>query len=145
MDARGGHGWLRRAPVAIAVAALLTCFSVSVSAEPKVVDDWYAALAAADRAGLERLLSDDARIKLTDLGVEQTKAEFVAALENWEQAVEGTTIRHRIESDNGQQATVLACYDFPENDLLLRETFRIEGGLIRESSQAFVSDNCDAY
>jgi hypothetical protein len=145
MEAGGGQGWLRRAAVAIAAAALVIGLPVSALAGQTIVDDWYAALAVADRAGLERLLSDDARIRLTDLGVEQTKAEFVASLENWAQAVEGTTIRHRIETDSGQAATVLVCYDFPENDLLLREAFRIEDGLIRESSQAFVSDNCDAY
>ncbi len=66
-------------------------------------------------------------------------------MDEWESAVQGATIRHRIETATGDTATVLACYDFPDNDILMRETFRIVGDEVAESTQDTVADNCDAY
>jgi hypothetical protein len=40
---------------------------------------------------------------------------------------------------------VLACYDFAENDILIRETFKIDSGLILENSQTRVAEDCSAY
>jgi hypothetical protein len=127
-------------------AAVLLCLACTPAlAQQPVVGEWYAALAAADRAKLVSLLAADARFRLTDLGVEQTKAEFVASLDEWEAAVKGATIRHRIESVDDAVTTVIACYDFPANDVLLREMFRIEAGLIMENNQDAIAENCEAY
>ncbi|MFI0845099.1 nuclear transport factor 2 family protein [Mesorhizobium sp. IMUNJ23232] len=127
-------------------AAVLLCLAYTPAiAQQPVVDAWYAALATADRAKLGSLLAADARIRMTDLGVEQTKAEFMDSLDEWEAAVKGATIRHRIESSDGAVTTVVACYDFPANDVLLREMFRIEAGLIQENNQDAIAENCEAY
>lgn len=114
-------------------------------AQQNTVDDWYVALAAVDRDRLAALLDSDARIVLSDLGVEQSKAEFIAALDEWQQAVAGTTIRHRVEGTAGDVSTVLACYAFPANAVLMRETFRLRAGLIIENVQTQVAENCDGY
>ncbi|WP_396647615.1 nuclear transport factor 2 family protein [Mesorhizobium sp. IMUNJ 23232] len=125
---------------------MLLCLAYTPAiAQQPVVDAWYAALATADRAKLGSLLAADARIRMTDLGVEQTKAEFMDSLDEWEAAVKGATIRHRIESSDGAVTTVVACYDFPANDVLLREMFRIEAGLIQENNQDAIAENCEAY
>lgn len=110
-----------------------------------VIDRWYAALLAADRAGLADLLSDDARIELADLGIEQSKREFLDSMDEWEASAKGATIRHRIEKSEGGVSTVFACYDFPGNDLLMQETFAIAGDRITASSQATIAENCDSF
>jgi hypothetical protein len=110
-----------------------------------VIDRWYTALLAADRAGLADLLSDDARIDLADLGVEQGKQEFLDSMDEWEASVKGAAIRHRIEKSEDGVSTVFACYDFPGNDLLMQETFAIAGDRITASSQATVAENCDSF
>jgi hypothetical protein len=110
-----------------------------------VIDRWYAALLAADRAGLADLLSEDARIDLADLGIEQSKQEFLDSMDEWEASVKGAAIRHRIEKSEGGVSTVFACYDFPGNDLLMQETFTIAGDRITASSQATVAENCDSF
>jgi hypothetical protein len=124
-------------------AALL--MAVSVRADEAVIDRWYAALLAVDRTAISDLLSDDARIRLDDLGIEQSKAEFVASMDEWQTAGAGATIRHKVEKAEAGVLTVIACYDFPSNDILMRETFSIAGDVITASSQAAVAENCDAY
>lgn len=114
-------------------------------ADEAVIERWYNSLLAVDRPGLTALLAENARINLTDLGVEQTKAEFIASMDEWEGAVAGSTIRHRVEAMDGNTTTVVACYDFPANDILMRETFRIENGLIAENTQSTMAETCVSY
>lgn len=119
--------------------------ATSARADNAVIDRWYNALLAVDRAAISSLLAEDARIKLDDLGVEQSKAEFIASMDEWETAGADATIRHRVEKTESGVTTVIACYDFPANDILMRETFAIAGDLITASSQAAVAETCDAY
>ncbi|TGT23201.1 nuclear transport factor 2 family protein, partial [Mesorhizobium sp. M4B.F.Ca.ET.169.01.1.1] len=77
-----------------------------------IIDRWYSALLVADRSELSDLLSDDVRMKLDDIGVVQTKEDFIASIDEWQQAVAGAAIRHRIEKSENGETTVLACYDF---------------------------------
>ena len=65
-------------------ATLLGLMLVSARAdEAALIDRWYSALLTADRTSLAELLSDDARIRLHDIGVEQTKPEFIASMDEW--------------------------------------------------------------
>lgn len=130
--------------IACALVALL-CLAAPSRAEDPVVDRWYAALLAVDRAALTELLADDAIIKLDDLGIEQSKAEFIASMDEWQQAATGAQIRYRVESVDGVVTTVLACYDFPDNDIMMRETFVIAGGRITENDQVTVDESCSGY
>ena len=130
-----------------AFAALLVAVAAMPARadEAAVIDRWYAALLAADRAGLSELLAEDARIRLADIGVEQDKREFIASMDEWQGAVAGAAIRHRIEKSENGVTSVIVCYDFPANDLLTRETFALAGERITASSQASVADSCDGY
>ncbi|RWK83090.1 MAG: nuclear transport factor 2 family protein [Mesorhizobium sp.] len=131
--------------IALAAAALLFSL-ISVRADDgALIGRWYAALLVADRTELSDLLADDVRIKLDDLGVVQTKQEFIASIDDWEGAVAGAEIRHRIEKTEGGVTTVIACYDFPNNDVLMQETFAIADNRITASSQAAIAENCDGY
>jgi hypothetical protein len=127
--------------------AIAFIFSTSfpANADEAVIQRWYEALLAVDRAGLSAVLAEDARIRLDDLGIEQTKAEFIASMDEWQGAVAGAQIRHKVEATQGEMTTVVACYDFPENDILMRETFSISDGLITENTQATVAEDCATY
>lgn len=131
-----------------ALAALLIfgLSSLPAAADEGLMERWYQALLAVDRDGLSALLAEDAIIRLTDLGAEQSKSEFIASMDEWQIAVEGASIRHRIVDEQGAVTTVLACYDFPANDVLMQETFTVSAaGLIVESTQATVAENCDSF
>ncbi|RWP19429.1 MAG: nuclear transport factor 2 family protein [Mesorhizobium sp.] len=131
--------------IALAAAALLFSVISAGAGDGALISRWYAALLVADRTELSDLLADDVRIKLDDLGVVQTKQEFIASIDDWEGAVAGAEIRHRIEKTEGGVITVIACYDFPNNDVLMQETFAIADNRITASSQAAIAENCDSY
>lgn len=126
----------------LAVSAALL-FSYPAGAQEGVIDRWYAALLAVDRVGLTELLADDTTIRLEDLGVSQTKSEFIASMDEWEAAAAGAAIRHKVENEDGGATTVLACYDFPDNDALMRETFVVRDGRITRNTQVSVGDGCE--
>jgi hypothetical protein len=131
--------------IAFAVATLLLSVIFARADDGALIGRWYAALLVADRTELSDLLADDVRIKLDDLGVVQTKQEFIDSIDEWQGAVAGAEIRHRIEKTEGGVTTVVACYDFPNNDMLMQETFAIADNRITASSQAAIAETCDAY
>jgi acyl-CoA reductase-like NAD-dependent aldehyde dehydrogenase len=128
-----------------AVAIALLFVSGAVRADDQVIERWYDALLRADRSALAELLSEDARISLDDLDIVQNKEEFLESMDEWESAVAGGTIRHRLEKEDDGVATVIVCYDFPGNRMLMQETFAISEGRITAGSQAEVADTCDAW
>ncbi|MER8526023.1 MULTISPECIES: nuclear transport factor 2 family protein [unclassified Mesorhizobium] len=134
-----------RARFAFAAAALLCSANIARADDSAIIDRWYSALLVADRTELSDLLADNVRIKLDDLGVVQSKQEFIASIAEWQDAVAGAEIRHRIEKTEGGVTTVIACYDFPSNDMLMQETFAIANDQISASSQAAIAENCDGY
>ncbi|WP_434724461.1 nuclear transport factor 2 family protein [Mesorhizobium sp. RIZ17] len=127
-------------------AALLASTIVRASADDgAIIDRWYSALLVADRTELSELLADNVRLNLDDIGVVQTKRDFIASIDEWQGAVAGAVIRHRIEKSENGETTVLACYDFPSNDTLMRETFTVAGGRIAASTQTAVAQDCSGY
>ena len=127
-------------------ATLLASTIVRASADDgALIDRWYSALLVADRTELSDLLSDDVRMKLDDIGVVQNKQDFIASIDEWQGAVAGAAIRHRVERSENGETTVLACYDFPSNDTLMRETFTVAGGRITASTQTAVAQDCSGY
>jgi len=131
--------------IAFAFAALLFSIVSARADEGAIIDRWYSALLVADRTELSDLLADDVQIKLDDLGVVQNKQEFIASIDDWQSAVAGAAIRHRIEKTEAGVTSVIACYDFPSNDMLMQETFAISGDRITASSQAAIAESCEGY
>jgi hypothetical protein len=111
----------------------------------EIITRWNAMLVAANADGLAPLLSDEAVIDIQDLGIQQDRAEFPGTLGEWRSAIAGGGIRHKVEKTEGDVTTVLACYDFAENDILMRETFKIDAGLIGGNTQVRVAEDCNAY
>ncbi|TGQ07581.1 MULTISPECIES: nuclear transport factor 2 family protein [unclassified Mesorhizobium] len=136
------RSWWR---IFVAAALLVTSIVHASADDGAIIDRWYSALLAADRTELSDLLADDVRMKLDDIGVVQTKEDFIASIDEWQQAVAGAAIRHRIEKSENGETTVLACYDFPGNDTLMRETFTVAGGRIVASTQTAVAQDCSGY
>jgi hypothetical protein len=128
--------------IACLLATAGSCFAADAE---ETITRWYAMLTAANEDGLAKALTDDAVIRLTDINVVRSKTEFLGTLGEWRIAIAGGGIRHKVESTEGDVTTVLACYDFAENDILMRETFRIADGLIHENTQARVAEDCDTY
>lgn len=110
-----------------------------------LVERWYNALTTGDRQAFSELLSDDATILLEDLELEQTKAEFLESLDEWENAMRGSTITHHVEKIDAAGATVLVCYRFPSNELFGRDSFRVANGKITESAQSSIGETCDVF
>ncbi|QKC94305.1 nuclear transport factor 2 family protein [Mesorhizobium sp. NZP2298] len=131
--------------IVFTAAALLVAIIAARADDGAIISRWYAALLVADRTELADLLADDVRIKLDDLGIVQSKEEFIASLDEWKGAVAGAAIRHRIEKNEGGVTTVIACYDFPNNDMLMQETFAVTDNRISASSQAAIAENCEGY
>ncbi|MER8431975.1 nuclear transport factor 2 family protein [Mesorhizobium caraganae] len=133
----------RAAPFVVAVLTLT--LTPARADDGAIIARWYSALLVADRTGLSELLADDVRIKLDDLGVVQSKQEFIASIDEWKGAVASAAIRHRIEKSEAGVTTVIACYDFPNNDMLMQETFAVTGNRITATSQAAIAENCDGF
>ncbi|KQU92322.1 hypothetical protein ASD99_08860 [Mesorhizobium sp. Root695] len=131
--------------IVFTAAALLVAIIAARADDRAIISRWYSALLVADRTELSDLLSDDVRIKLDDLGIVQSKQEFIASIDEWKGAVAGAAIRHRIEKSEGGVTTVVACYDFPNNDMLMQETFAVTDNRITASSQAAIAENCDGF
>ncbi|CAN7256701.1 nuclear transport factor 2 family protein [Mesorhizobium sp. LjRoot246] len=129
----------------LTAAALLVAIIAARADDRAIISRWYSALLVADRTELSDLLSDDVRIKFEDLGIVQNKQEFIASIDEWKGAVAGAAIRHRIEKSEGGVTTVVACYDFPNNDMLMQETFAVADNRITASSQAAIAENCDGF
>lgn len=137
---------VRAALISFAVA-LMPLAAQAQEAHP-VLEKWYAALFDIDRASFETLLADGAVVKLEDFGVEQTKTEFIDALDEWEDASKDADFAWQIDPEapnTGDEATALVCYRFPTNTLMTREAFRFQDGKVFESVQKSIGDSCDDF
>ena len=131
--------------IALLACAMLLPVSARASLETDILDRWYALLGKADATGLAGMLAPKAKITLEDIGTTQTKAEFIDSIDAWGEAIDGGSIRYRIEATAAGTATALVCYRFASNDLLTKEVFRIVSGLITRSVQTKVAENLPGF
>ena len=113
-----------------------------------VLDSWYTALFAADKAKLDALLTPDAEIVLEDIGITQTKAEFLGSLEEWADAIDGADLSWRLDAGapaSAESATALVCYRFADNEVMTRERFTFAAGQVRTSVQVPAGDTCEGF
>ena len=109
---------------------------------PDEVERWYVALGGVNHREFRELIADDAKIVLKDLGVEQTKQEFISALEEWENATRDANIVYRYEAIADGTASVLVCYRFKSNEQLNIESFTFSNGRITGSVQDLKGTDC---
>src|SRR5262249_30600061 len=139
----GGSSMSASRTVLVAAALLASLAPCLAESADETITRWYAMLIAANEDGLAKLLSDDAEMKRPGVDMTQPKAQFLGTMSEWRIAIAGGGIRHKVEKTDGDTTTVRACYDFADNDILMRETFRIVGGLIVENTQTEIGDDCD--
>jgi hypothetical protein len=132
----------------LVVVAGLALSVTSARADSGLLERWYTALFNVDREALSELLADEALIQLEDLGITQTKAEYIASLDEWEEIAQNTNFAWQIDAEapeDADQATALVCYQFPDNDLMMREVFSLGNGRITGSVQSAVGDTCEEF
>ena len=111
----------------------------------ETLKSWYAMLQSGSDMRIAALLTENAVIVLEDIGVEQSKDEFVESLDEWKDAIKGGSVEWRMEKQSGDSATTLVCYRFAEAPMTVREVFSFSGDLISRSVQTQVADNCDGF
>lgn len=136
-----GNRFLKLAFATLAILAVTA--PARASLEMDLVNRWYALLGKADANALSGLMARSAKVQLVDLGVTQTKQEFLDSMSQFAEAIRGGSIRYKIEKVSANTATALVCYHFPSNDKLTRESFTFRQGLVATSVQEPVAENCN--
>lgn len=136
---------MKKLILALVLSLLPLMPALGSEAENALVERWYTALEKIDRAAFGDLLADSAKVTLGDLDIIQTKAEFIASLDEWQDAMKGATIRHAVDNDEEGLITVSVCYKFSDNESLTREVFAFEGGKIISSEQETIADTCESF
>lgn len=104
---------------------------------------WYDALQAADAEALGAMLAPQAEIVLPDLDLSQTRAEFIESLDEWKDAIEGGTIRHRIDRNAATAIALTVCYAFQSGEFLAAELLELDAeGRIARSTQTGIGEAC---
>ncbi|QND51073.1 nuclear transport factor 2 family protein [Phyllobacterium sp. 628] len=129
----------------IAMLLALAMPSMADDTAEALVERWYAALIAADRAQFNDLLTNDATIVLEDIELEQNKQEFLNSLGEWENAAKGATIRHRFGAMENGKLTAFVCYQFPESTTYTRELFTFRDGKVSGSTQGSLGETCEGF
>ena len=125
-----------------ATLLLFTAHS-AIAADIALVSKWYGALKTSNREVFKELLANDAILDLKPLEIEQTKAEYIESLDNWEEAAENLTlIMKGVNSTGETTAKATVCYRFSENSFLNEESFVFLGGKITKFTQARLKDEC---
>ncbi len=118
-------------------------FGTAIAQEiPAPVTAWYSALRSADAPAFEALLAPGATIELKQLGVTQTREEFLESLDSWEDAVKGAEITAKPAAGDTTGTVFNVCYKFPSNERLNRETFVFAGEKISAQAQETVAESC---
>ena len=133
---------------ALAAAAIVTfglVSSASAQETPAPVARWFDALRTADRDAFAALIATDAKIDLRDLGIVQTRDEFIESLDSWEEAMEGATIEAKPVETTAGSAVMDVCYRFPGNAQRNRESYSFDGGAITAVTQETVGDSCEGF
>lgn len=137
----------RLGPVMLVVALAWPTVTLAREAA-ETVDAFYDALRAADADTLRALLTDDATVRLADLGFDMTAEEFVESMDVWADVAADMTLRVRPDPDAPDRAgTVvrLVCYEFPSNTSFTRETTRLEGDRIAFNEQEEIGESCEGF
>ena len=109
---------------------------------PREVERWFAALGGANQREFGALIAEDAKIILKDLGIEQTKDEFISALDEWIRLTKNASIVYRYEMIEDEKAATLVCYRFENNEQLNLESFTFQNKQITGSVQELKGEDC---
>jgi hypothetical protein len=130
---------------------VLSCFllvcgtamaSPAFAGDSNVVDRWYQALRSNDRAAFGELMTEDARIFLNQLGVVQSRDDFIESLDTWEEVSADVQIYVSLDRVDEERLIARVCYQFPENSYTNSEIFSFDDGKIFQQVQERIQEGC---
>jgi hypothetical protein len=134
--------------IAITMAQLPSSFAQETVNEPTMsaeVQAWFVALTKVAHPGFNKLIAEDAKIELRDLGIIQTRQEFLDSLDEWEDATKGAILLTQMVSSENGMDIVRVCYRFENNEQLNRETYHYAAGKITLVIQELISSECEGF
>ena len=133
-----------RLAVAFTVITLLAPSAIAQATAP--VDKFYDALRKADGEAIASVLTDDAVIRLADLGFDMTAEEFVDSMDMWSELTPNLTMRVKDgEGSGGETVVKIVCYDFGTNQSMTRETSTVVDGKITANMQEELAESCEGF
>lgn len=126
----------------LGLLAISTVVSVSKNHLPATVKIWFDGLRQSDASIINSILAENAIIELKDLGISQTKAEFIESLDEWQHANKNAKITTKLATASSTTIIVNVCYKFPSNEVFNQETFEIANDKITKSIQEQISEKC---
>ncbi len=131
--------------VVFAIALISHSFAQETVNEPEMsaeVQAWFVALTKVTHPGFKKLIAEDAKIELRDLGIIQTRQEFLDSLDEWEDATKGAILLTQMISSQDGVDIVRVCYRFKNNEQLNRETYHYTDGKITSVIQELIGKEC---
>ncbi|PWW00578.1 hypothetical protein DFR52_103785 [Hoeflea marina] len=113
-----------------------------------LLDVWYTALFDVNRVTLAQLLDDAAEIRIEDIGVTQNKTEFLDSMDEWQDIAASANFAWQLDATapvDASRATALVCYQFPDNEVLIRDVFTFNEGKILKDVQTKIADDCSEF
>ena len=114
----------------------------AVAEEKPIIERWYSALEQSQRSEFEALLSADAVIELKQLGITQTKEEFIESLNHWKTISKDLAITFEWEGIDATSASAEVCYRFPDHSFTNLEIFVVQNGLVVRQEQQRMKEGC---
>lgn len=110
---------------------------------------WYNALQNADVSALEGAMAAEDfspfEYKVTDLGIEQNRSEFIASMDEWLGAISGGSIDYKIKEEFEGGFTVSVCYRFKDSEFLAEEEVGVYDTKITGVSQTGKGNTCAGF
>lgn len=127
----------------IAISVMLFASKTAFAENTDLATKWYSALKTSNQAIFKELIADDATLEINPLEITQTKAEYIATLDNWEETTKDLTlIMKGINASGETTVTAIVCYRFSENSYLNEERFVFLDDKITSFSQNRKTDEC---
>lgn len=112
---------------------------------PEPISSWYEALRQNDNEMMNALLDDNALIELKDIGITQTKSEFIESMDEWSEMNGDAVLLTRFNKATDQEIVIDVCYRFASNETQTVEAFEMIGEKIAKSIQEQVSEICSGF
>lgn len=125
-----------------AATAQETAKTPEMSAE---VQAWFVALTKVNHPRFKKIIAEDAKIELRDLGIVQTRQEFLDSLGEWDDATKDAILLTQMISSKNGQDVLEVCYRFKNNEQLNRETYKYADGKITSVVQELVGTKCTGF
>ena len=134
--------------VVFAIALIPHYYAQDAVNEPEMsgeVQAWFVALTKVTHPGFKKLIAEGAKIELRDIGIIQTRQEFLDSLDEWEDTTKGAILLTQMISSKDGTDIVRVCYRFENNEQLNRETYHYADGKITSVIQELISKECEGF